>query len=134
MKYFNGTLILVGRVERMKVSTEGLSIETDVVADSNHLKLPLIVDLDGTFLRVDTLYELIAAGLFAKPIRTITAVLALKNGNAAFKGRLSEIVLPDVDLLPVRDELLAYLDQQAAAGREIHLATAADQRIALGIS
>jgi 4-hydroxybenzoate polyprenyltransferase len=124
----------VGRVERMKVSTEGLSTETDVVADSNHLKLPLIVDLDGTFLRVDTLYELFAAGLFAKPIRTIAAVLALKNGIAAFKWRLSEIVQPDVDLLPVRDELLAYLHQQDAAGREIHLATAADQRIALGIS
>ena len=73
---------LVGRVERMKVFTEGLSIKTDVAADSNHLRLPLIVDLDGTFLRVDTLYELFAAGLFTNPIQTIAAVLALKNGIA----------------------------------------------------
>jgi hypothetical protein len=32
-----------------------------------------------------------AAGLFAKPVQTITAVLALKNGIAAFKGRLLKV-------------------------------------------
>ena len=36
--------------------------------------------------------------------------------------------------LPVRDDLLAYLNQEAAAGREIHLATAADRTVATAIA
>jgi len=91
---------------------------------------PVVVDLDGTFLKVDTLFEMFAAGLFTKPIRTILALLELRHGIAAFKGHLAGIAQLDVDALPVRDELFAYLRAEAAAGREIHLATAADHTVA----
>jgi 4-hydroxybenzoate polyprenyltransferase/phosphoserine phosphatase len=96
--------------------------------------LPLVVDLDGTLLRVDTLYELFVLGLFTRPVQTLLSLFALKNGIAAFKRRLSGIAQLDVGSLPVREELLAYLKQEAAAGREIHLATAAEQAVAAAVA
>ena len=96
--------------------------------------LPLVVDLDGTLLRVDTLYELFVLGLFARPVQTLLSLFALKNGIAAFKHRLSGIAQLDVGSLPVHEELLAYVKQEAAAGREIHLATAAEQAVAAGVA
>jgi 4-hydroxybenzoate polyprenyltransferase/phosphoserine phosphatase len=96
--------------------------------------LPLVVDLDGTLLRIDTLYELFVLGIFTRPVRTLWSLFALKNGKAAFKRRLSAIAQLDVGSLPVREELLAYLRQEAAAGREIHLATAAGQAVAAAVA
>jgi 4-hydroxybenzoate polyprenyltransferase len=96
--------------------------------------LPLVVDLDGTLLKVDTLYELFVFGLFNKPVQTLLSLLALRDGIAAFKRRLSGIVPLDIESLPVREELFAYLKQESAAGREIHLATAADQTVAVSIA
>lgn len=97
-------------------------------------RLPIVVDLDNTFLKIDTLYELFTAGLFAKPAQTLWSLVALKDGIAAFKSRLSKVARLDVASLPVRDELAAYLEEEAAGGREIHLATAADRSIASGIA
>ena len=97
-------------------------------------RLPLVVDLDGTFLKIDTLFEYFAAGIFARPLGTILALFELRNGIAAFKQRLTRVAEPDVDGFPVREELLAYLEQEAQSGREVHLATAADQVIALRVA
>src|SRR4051812_22266191 len=91
--------------------------------------LPLVVDLDGTLLRVDTLYELFVLALFARPVQTLRALVALKDGIAAFKCRLSGIATLDVRSLPVHEELLAFMTEEAAAGRQIHLATAAEQTV-----
>lgn len=95
---------------------------------------PLVVDLDGTLLKVDTLYELFASAIFAKPVQTLLSLLALRNGRASFKRRLSTIAALDVASLPAREDLLDYLKQEAAAGREIHLATAADRIIATAVA
>lgn len=96
--------------------------------------LPLVVDLDGTLLKVDTLYERFVSGLFTKPIDTLLSLFELRNGIAAFKYRLAELTRLDFDLLPVREDVLTYLQQEAASGREIHLATATDQTTANGIA
>lgn len=96
--------------------------------------LPLVVDLDGTLLKVDTLYERFVSGLFTNPAQTLLSLFTLRHGIAAFKHRLSVIAPLDVELLPVREELLDYLKHEFAAGREIHLATAADQSVAARIA
>ncbi|MDB5582219.1 MAG: UbiA prenyltransferase [Bradyrhizobium sp.] len=93
-----------------------------------------MVDLDDTFLKVDTLFEIFAAGLFARPRKTLLALLELRNGLAAFKLRLTRLVAPEVDSFPVREDLLAYIEQEAQSGREVHLATAADLVIALRVA
>jgi 4-hydroxybenzoate polyprenyltransferase/phosphoserine phosphatase len=96
--------------------------------------LPLVVDLDGTLLKVDTLYELFASAFFAKPVQTLLSLLALRNGRAAFKRQLSSLASLNVASLPVRNDLLGYLEQEAAAGREIHLATASDRIVANAVA
>jgi 4-hydroxybenzoate polyprenyltransferase len=93
-------------------------------------KVPLAVDLDGTFLKVDTLYELFVGGLFTDPLATLRTLFALRHGIADFKHELSKVGHLDVDTLPVREDFLAYLNEELAAGREIHLVTAADHSIA----
>src|ERR1043166_2064685 len=59
--------------------------------------LPLVVDMDDTLLRVDTLYELFILGFFSRPVQTLLSLFSLKDGIAAFKRRLSGIVQLDVE-------------------------------------
>ena len=95
---------------------------------------PLAVDLDGTLLRVDSLIEMFVVNLLRQPWTTILALLALLKGRAAFKKRMAEINLVNVTLLPVHKELMAYLHEQKAKGRELFLVTAADHDIATTIA
>lgn len=91
--------------------------------------LPLVVDLDETLLKVDTLYEQFASGLLTRPLAAMGALLALSSGKAAFKRRLAGLANIDVEHLPVREEFFGYLVNQAASGRDLHLVSAADQTI-----
>jgi len=102
--------------------------------NSARMALPLVVDLDGTLLKVDTLYELFVSCFFTKPIQTLLSLLKLRNGRAAFKCHLYKVGKLDVGTLPVHDELLAYLKHESAVGRSIHLATVADQSTAAGVA
>jgi 4-hydroxybenzoate polyprenyltransferase/phosphoserine phosphatase len=92
--------------------------------------LPLVVDMDGTLLKVDTLFEMFAAELFSHPLRAIAALSSLRRGIAAFKARLADKAPLDVEALPANEELLDYIQQARDAGRPVHLVTAADLRIA----
>jgi 4-hydroxybenzoate polyprenyltransferase len=111
-----------------------VSVSDSIPALTDARRLPLVVDLDGTFLKVDSLFEIFAAGLFGSPLKTLLALLELRNGIAAFKQRLTAVVEPEVDSFPVREELLSYLEDEARSGRGIHLATAADQVVAQRIA
>jgi 4-hydroxybenzoate polyprenyltransferase len=90
---------------------------------------PLVVGLNGALLKVDTIYESFLAALLAKPGEALWSLIALRSGIAALKHRLSGIARLNAELLPVHEELLAYLKQEASAGREIHLAAGADRAI-----
>ena len=104
----------------------------EIRSSSQHgtLALPLVVDLDGTFFKIDTLFESFVRGIFSAPLQLALALFQFRKGVASFKRRLSQIVALDVQSLPVRENLLDYLNEQATSGRELHLATAADQAIA----
>lgn len=91
---------------------------------------PLIVDLDGTLVRTDTLVEGVVRALFSRPLSVASALLKLPEGRPAFKRRLAASIELDIDSLPVREDFLAFLEAEKAKGRAIHLVTAADQRIA----
>ena len=91
---------------------------------------PLVVDLDGTLVRGDTLFETIAANLFSRPLQTLSAMAAIFSGRAALKRRLAEVGLPDIASLPLNESFIAFLREEKAKGRSLHLATAADRRIA----
>ncbi len=95
---------------------------------------PLAVDLDGTLLRTDTLYETIALNLFRRPTATVRAMLGILGGRSVLKAQLATLELPQADTLPARDALVDFLKAEKSKGRKLHLATAADQRVAAMIA
>ena len=88
---------------------------------------PLVVDLDGSLTPVDTLHEsaigLLACGLFD----FVAVARAARGGKAAVKAAIADRVQLDVACLPWREEALELIREARAAGREVHLVTAADQ-------
>ncbi|MEO1711294.1 MAG: UbiA family prenyltransferase [Pseudomonadota bacterium] len=98
-------------------------------------KQPLIVDLDGTLVRTDTLMEVFVATLFVRPFAALKTLLSLFGGRARFKRRLTEEYRGDAAAtLPYRDDLLAFLKVQKTKGRSLHLVSAADERIVAAVS
>jgi 4-hydroxybenzoate polyprenyltransferase/phosphoserine phosphatase len=95
---------------------------------------PLVVDLDGTLTPTDTLVESFFALLKREPATAMRAPLWLLKGRATLKSEVASRAELDVDHLPLRDDLVAYLHEQRAAGRRIVLATAADESIASAIA
>src|SRR5260370_9740430 len=93
----------------------------------------LVVDLDGTLVRTDTLIESLLAAL-TRPVPLLRAVAALRHGRARFKQKVAEISGFDPALLPYNEELLEYLREEQKNGRALILATAPDRRIAAAVA
>jgi len=91
---------------------------------------PLVLDLDRTLIRTDLLAESILALLRKNILMIIPMIFWLLQGRAVLKRRVSERVHLDVALLPANEALLAYAEAEKAKGREIVLATAADELMA----
>ncbi len=97
--------------------------------------VPLVVDLDGTLLRTDTLAEGLLALMKANPVALAGVLLSLiTGGRAGMKRRLAEALSPEVSRLPEREGLLAYIRAERAKGRRVLLVTAADQRVAEAVA
>ena len=94
----------------------------------------LAVDLDGTVLRTDSLWESLLVLLREQPLALVSVALALRQGRAAFKAQVAERVLPEVATLPLNEPLLAWLASERQAGRRLVLTTAADRRIAEAVA
>lgn len=93
------------------------------------------MDLDGTLLRSDLLDESFAAAFFRNPLLTLwVALSALLAGRARLKEALRRLAPIDVETLPLRASLVAYLEAQKGCGRALHLATAADQGLAQAVA
>ncbi len=90
---------------------------------------PLVLDVDGTFLKTDLLFESFWAGLGKDPFRVIAASLRLFFRRAALKKELADIAQLRIDLLPVHPDLKQIADQARMAGREVMLASAADRSL-----
>ncbi len=98
-------------------------------------KLPLAVDLDGTLLACDSLHENLVAVLMHRPPAVPGTLVALRQGRAAFKRRVCGLASPAVtETLPLNEPFLAWLREERAAGRALHLVTAADQSVADAIA
>ena len=105
-------------------------LRTVAGASQPRAPLPLAVDLDGTLLATDTLHEGLVATLLHAPTAVPRLLAALPAGRAAFKRRVSRQAPADAAGLPLRQPFLDWLRAQHAAGRSLHLVTAADQAIA----
>lgn len=98
------------------------------------LQSTLVVDLDGTIIRSDTLLEAMVRAVRHDPLDAFRMLLWLSGGRAAFKARVAERTAFAPDHLPYDEELLEYLRAQRNRGRRIILATAADARLAVTVA
>ncbi|WP_317202561.1 UbiA family prenyltransferase [Janthinobacterium sp.] len=96
--------------------------------------VPLVVDLDGTLIHSDLLWEAIVLFISRRFLRIWILPLWLFLGKAGFKAKLAAAVTIDPAALPYDRVLLAEIAVQRALGRCIVLATAAQQGHALQIA
>ncbi len=93
---------------------------------------PLCVDLDGTFLKVDTLWEFMVAALQQTPLRLagILPRFARPADRARAKTDLTGAVRVDLASLPVRPEVRELIRRHRATGGAVFLVTASPQAVA----
>lgn len=92
--------------------------------------VPLCVDLDGTLLRTDMLYESLFAMLGDQPGLALRVPGWVLAGKEKLKDEIAARVMPDVETLPYHEEVLTFLREQKDAGRTLVLATASHQSYA----
>jgi 4-hydroxybenzoate polyprenyltransferase/phosphoserine phosphatase len=94
----------------------------------------LCVDLDGTLIRGNVLWECVLALLKTRPIMLLWLPFWLLSGRAAFKQKLAAQVQLDPARLPYRQQVLDLIQQEKTTGRRIALVTAADRELAESIA
>ena len=94
----------------------------------------LVVDLDGTLLRSDMLFESFWSA-FGRDWRTpFQAAAVLRNGRAALKRHLATISAVDPETLPYNASVLDYIDAWRQSGGKTALVTASDRNFAEAIA
>ncbi|NIN70682.1 MAG: UbiA family prenyltransferase [Gemmatimonadetes bacterium] len=89
--------------------------------------VPLIMDVDGTLIRSDLLWEGFAWILTRRPRRLLPALLALSRGRPSLKAFLARESAIDIDDLPLEPAALELIDDARAAGAKVILASAAHE-------
>jgi 4-hydroxybenzoate polyprenyltransferase/phosphoserine phosphatase len=89
-------------------------------------KRPLAVDIDGTFLKTDMLFEGFWLAMGKQPLNTIKTVFRHFNDRARLKREITELADINVELLPVNPDIEAYIADAKKAGREVIFASASD--------
>jgi apolipoprotein N-acyltransferase len=93
-------------------------------------QIPLVVDLDGTLIKTDLLWESLARLLRRNPFWLFPVLFWWTRGRALLKHKLAARVKIDPATLPYNELFLKFLREQNAAGRKIILATASDLQMA----
>ncbi len=89
----------------------------------------VFVDLDGTLIRCDLLWEGIRLMVRQRPVELVLrAPFWLLGGKADFKNRIAAVVLPDAAGLPYRKAVLDHLSEARRTGATITLASASPRR------
>ena len=97
-------------------------------ASSN--QVPLVVDLDGTLIKTDMMWESLAQLLRRNLFWLLPILFWWLRGRAFLKRKLVVRVKIDPATLPYNETFLAYLHEQKNAGRKLILATASDHAMA----
>jgi 4-hydroxybenzoate polyprenyltransferase len=92
------------------------------------------VDVDGTLIAGDVFWESLLCLLRRDPRILLILPFWLLRGRAYVKRRVAAMAPFDARLLPYRPEVLAFIEESRASGRQIVLATGADQSHASAIA
>ena len=97
-------------------------------------QVPLVVDLDGTLIKTDLLWESLARLLRRNPFQIFQVLFWWTRGRAFLKKQLVQRVKIDPAALPYHEKFLVYLRKQKSSGRKLILATASDLQMALPVA
>jgi 4-hydroxybenzoate polyprenyltransferase len=103
-------------------------------ARSDNVAIPLAVDLDGTLIASDLLWEGLFLLLRKNPAYFFLIPFWLIGGPARLKQEIAARVDIDAASLPYRDAVVARLRKEHAAGRRIVLATGTPRKFAEAIA
>lgn len=97
--------------------------------------VPLFVDLDGTLIKTDLLVESALRLLKRSPLSLLAMLFWLiRSGKAGLKAEIAQRIKLDAALLPLQNDFLDFLQNEAGNGRVLYLATASDSAMAEPIS
>src|SRR4029077_19483789 len=94
----------------------------------------LCVDLDGTILNGDLLWESLLVLLGAHPWYIFLLPLWLVRGKAALKHEIARRAELNVSTLPFREDVIGYLREEKLRGRKLILATGSDEILATAVA
>ena len=94
----------------------------------------LCVDLDGTLIRGNLLWECVLALLKSRPLTLFLLPFWLLSGKAFVKRKLAVKTRLNPARLPYRQEVIELLQRERAEGRRIALVTAADRQLAESVA
>jgi 4-hydroxybenzoate polyprenyltransferase len=97
---------------------------------SPDLSRPLCVDLDGTLIKSDSLFDAFCELVRRNPLAVWRLPLWLMGGRACVKIEIARRAPLDATRLPYNLPLLRYLQAQWREGRPLYLATGADAGLA----
>ncbi len=92
-------------------------------------QVPLCVDLDGTLIKTDLLWESLARLLRRNPFWLFPVLIWWTRGRAFLKQQLARRMAINPAVLPYNESFLAFLREQKRAGRKIILVTASDRNM-----
>jgi 4-hydroxybenzoate polyprenyltransferase len=92
------------------------------------------VDLDGTLIRTDMMWESLVRLLRDHPFTAVASLFGLFSGRAHFKQQIATRVKVDPRNVPYHGPFLDWLQEQKLAGRTLVLATASDLDMAKPIA
>ncbi|WP_347360167.1 UbiA family prenyltransferase [Rhizobium sp. Leaf371] len=96
--------------------------------------VPLCVDLDGTLVAADTLWEGVAVLLFRNPLMVFALLRWALRGKAHLKHEVAVRSGRTGADWPYRPEVIARLRQERETGRDVVLVTGAAERVALDVA
>lgn len=90
--------------------------------------VPLVVDLDGTLCRTDTLQEATLALIAQHPAKLLALPGWISKGPAGLKAQIAEHSIIPAETLPLNADVIALIKEARAEGRQTALVSAADHR------
>ena len=97
------------------------------MSDTNS-QIPLFVDLDGTLIKTDLLFESLFLLLKRNLLLLFLIPIWLLGGRARLKAELAQRVNIAANLLPLNPDFLEYLKSEKQKGRRLILISASNQQ------
>jgi len=95
---------------------------------------PLCVDLDGTLIAGDMLWESALLLCRHRPLCAMAMPMWLLGEKANLKNKIAAHVSPNAASLPYRENVIEFVRRERSGGRRVVLATASNARVAQAVA